>query len=88
MTDFSNRRREDWVRPGRPVNLDVSDSDDFPFMVRGFSFATAGTISLVDEEGFDVAVESGSLAAGIVHPIACRRINNTGTTATGFLFFY
>lgn len=50
------------------------------------SFATAGDIVAETEAGDTLTIPSGALAAGIVHPIAFRRIKGA-TTAEGICYW-
>ena len=62
-----------------------SDSVDFASVTRAISFAAAGTLAVVTEDGSVVTIPDGALAAGIMHPIGAQRINSTNTTATGIV---
>lgn len=68
---------------------DISaDDHDFTTPTRGISFAAAGDLAIVTEDGTTAIVPSGALAAGIVHPIRAATITKTGTTATGIVGWY
>ncbi len=51
------------------------------------SFATAGTIAATLADGTAVTITNGALVAGVVHPIAFRRIWSTGTGASGMMWW-
>lgn len=57
-----------------------SDTDDLPFACRGICVGVAGDVKVTHWDG-DV-VTWPALVAGVIHPIAARRIWDTGTTAT------
>ncbi len=57
------------------------DANDLPFITRAISFSAAGAISVVTHDGTSIVIPSGSLAAGVLHPIGLKRILATGTTA-------
>ncbi len=80
-----NPNSTDWTRPGIPFIPEQSDSADLMFLARGLAFKTEGDIAILDENGNDVVIESGILAAGVIHPIVFRRLLVTGTTAADFL---
>ena len=62
-----------------------SDSAEFSEVTRAISFAAAGTIVAVFEDGTQITIPSAALAAGILHPLGLRRILATGTSATGIV---
>lgn len=64
----------------------AADGTSFP-PTRGLSFVSAGDIKVDTAEGETVTIPSGSLAAGIVHPLSITRIYSTGTTASGFVLY-
>lgn len=65
-----------------------NDGADLTRATKGFSFAVAGTVKVTTAQGDTVVITSGSLAAGIIHPLAVKRIWSTSTTATGIVAFY
>lgn len=79
------------IIPGTPFLITPSDTETFkdasgrPTYARGISFAAAGALSVVTLDGDTVVIPSDSLAAGIIHPLACIRVNSTSTTATGIV---
>lgn len=76
----------------QPILLDVSPardlfaitpSDTVSFVqgtARGFMVGAAGTVTLVTPQGTVVLLTAP--AVGVIHWIACTRINATGTIAT------
>ncbi len=62
----------------RLVALTLHDSTDFTDVMRGICVTTAGNYTIVTPAGDAVAV---NLAAGIFHPIRCKRINSTGAAS-------
>lgn len=68
--------------PGTPIAVTPADSD-LAIPLRGFMIGAAGNVSVRNVEGVDVTITAP--AVGVIHPIMCRRINATGTTATGIV---
>lgn len=70
--------------PGEGIYLatksDTVDDPNGPF--RGICFDAAGAIKVTTLEGVAVTIPSGVLAAGVIHPLAVRRIWSSVTTAT------
>lgn len=64
------------------------DTNELTKVTRGLSFAAAGAIAVVMENGDDVIIPAGALAAGIIHPIKIKKIKSTGTTATSLVGWY
>ena len=70
------------VIPSRNIFLiSPSDTVNFAKAARGISFGTAGTLAVETIGGDTVTIPSGSLAAGVIHPIHVRKVLSTGTTA-------
>lgn len=65
-----------------------SDSADLTYTSRGVAFAAAGDLKVTTSGGETVVIPSGSLAAGLIHPLMVTRIWSTGTTATGIVVYY
>jgi hypothetical protein len=53
---------------------------------RGVSVDVAGVITYKDSDGN--AHVTGTLAAGIIHPLETTVIKSTGTTATGIIIYW
>ena len=51
---------------------------------RGLIITVAGTVALVTPQDNVVTLPS-AMAVGVIHSIRFKRINNTGTTATGLI---
>lgn len=78
------------ITPGRPFLITPSDTVNFvagglPVTTRAISFASAGALSVVTLDDETVIIPDGALAAGVQHVMRIKRINNTGTTATGIV---
>lgn len=56
------------------------DDNDLSSPARGLYVGTSGDVRLTTPRGTTVTLPS--LAAGVVHPIAAKRIHSTGTTAS------
>jgi hypothetical protein len=64
-----------------------NDSTDLPFgQPRGIYVGVTGDVVVRDNGGNNVTLTA--MLAGVVHPIAARRILSTGTTATGIVAIY
>jgi hypothetical protein len=48
---------------------------------RGVVFGTAGILKVTTADDSDIAIPSGVLAAGVIHPLRVKRVWNTTTTA-------
>lgn len=70
------------IRGGETVTPHDSNgytlADDVPY-ARGLYLGTAGQVTVVTPEGGTITF--ANLAAGVVHPIASIRVNDTGTDA-------
>lgn len=64
------------------------DTNDLVATTKGISFAAAGTLKVLTVTGDIVTIPSGALAAGIIHPIAVKRVYSAGTTATGIVGYF
>lgn len=69
--------------PGTFSAITPSDSVDLPSVTRGVYVGGDGNVVAVSEAG--VAVTFANASAGAILPIRARRINATGTTATGLV---
>ena len=64
----------------RAYVANISDDTDLTNgTCRGLYLGTAGDVTVRFEDGTEVLF--ANLAAGVVHPISCRRILDTGTDA-------
>ena len=69
------------------VTVTPSDSVNFAEGLSiGIYVGVSGDVSLVTKAGNSVTLKN--VAAGIIHPIPCTRVNSTGTTATEILAVY
>ncbi len=71
---------------GAPVT--PSDTTDLPRVTRGIIITVLGTVKVTMADDSVISFLSGSLAIGVVHPLAVRRIWSTGTAATGIFGLY
>lgn len=71
------------VTPSDTVNITFPSGTSFSRAIR---VNVAGTISLLMADGSTVTL--ANLAADFDHPYAIKRVNATGTTATGITAFY
>ena len=55
---------------------------------RGFIVGTDGDISFETLYNGTVVIPEGTFVEGLLYPILFRRINSTGTTATGIVALY
>lgn len=62
-----------------------ADDADLATPTRGISFAGAGALKVTTVDGTTVTIPSGALAAGVVHPLAVKRVFATGTGATNIV---
>jgi len=63
-----------------------SDTVDLPRVTDAILVGSTGNVAAVMQN--NVAVTLTALAAGTVLPIAARRVNAAGTTATGLIALY
>lgn len=79
------------IIPARFITLITpSDTDNIAFggmakATRGLSIAAAGDLRVLTVNDEDITIPTDALAAGIIHPIAVKRVYFTGTTATGIV---
>jgi len=64
------------------------DTNELANVTRGISFGTAGTLKVVTAGGEVVTIPSGSLAAGIIHPLRVKIVWSAGTTAADIVGYY
>jgi hypothetical protein len=50
--------------------------------IRGICFGGSGALRVLTQDGSDITIPSGVLAAGVIHPIRVKRVFATGTSAT------
>lgn len=72
--------------PGNPVSVTPADAD-LSTPLRGIMIGVAGAVSVRNMNDQDVLLPA-ALAVGVVHSVRCKRVNATGTTATGIVGFY
>lgn len=68
------------------VAVTPHDATNLAAVARALYVGASGNVSLIGADG--VAVSLVGLAAGVWHPIRVRRVNATGTTATGIVAGY
>ena len=66
-------------------NVSASDTVDFIRLARAVRFDTGGTVVLVRKNGLTATI---TVLDGETFPGNVRRINATGTTASGFLAYW
>ena len=77
---MANPYSHDTFRPAiGGFSITPNDSADLSQIARGIMVGTSGDLK-VDMENGDT-VTWPSLAAGIMHPIVCKRVYSSGTTA-------
>ena len=88
MTDQFRTLPRTLESPGATyVAVTKHDSTDFAAGVcRGLYVGVSGDVVAVDADGNTCTFKS--LAAGVVHPIRCKRVNSTSTTATDMVAIY
>lgn len=69
------------------VAITPSDSVDLETPTRGLYVGAAGNVK-VDMVDNGTAIVFTGLAAGVIHPIRCKRVYSTGTSATGLVGVY
>lgn len=70
---------------GKPFLITPHATDELPRYARAISFATAGSITVVDIDGETVTIPSGSLAPGAMWPMEIKAVRVSGTTVTGIV---
>ncbi len=78
------------VSPSDPardaVAITPDNAADLARACRGILVGVAGNVKITTLDGTDVVLPS--LAAGVCHPIAAKRIFATGTTASSIVALY
>ncbi len=75
--------------PVRNIALVVPhDTNELDVLTRGISFSVIGALKVVTAGGETVTIPSGSLAAGIIHPLRVKQVFDTGTTATNIVAYW
>ncbi len=75
--------------PARHVILITPhDTDELSHVTRGISFSVAGALVVVTQGGETVTIPSGSLAAGIIHPLAVKIVKSTGNGCSNIVGYY
>lgn len=64
----------------RIANVTAADAD-LPYLTVAVAFGTAGTLVVTDSGGTVTTIPSGTLAAGIWHPMNVKRIALASTAA-------
>jgi len=73
------------TEPGNDLaTVTPSDSTNLAQPARGLIITVAGTIALVTPQDTVVTLPA-AMAVGVIHSIRFKRINATGTTATGLI---
>jgi hypothetical protein len=65
----------------KTISVTPNDANDLPngFKSRAISCGTNGTIAYVNEDNVESVLNA---LAGVLYPIACKRIKASGTSAT------
>lgn len=72
-----------WAQARRVATITPSDSANLALVPKALWISADGTISVIGaDDDTNTAVALGSLTAGTVVPIRCKRVMSTGTTAT------
>jgi hypothetical protein len=71
--------------PNDAVAVTPSDTVDLTKAACGFVVGVTGNVTIVTLAG--VAVQFQNVPVGFVYPVAFKRINSTGTSATGIVAF-
>lgn len=74
--------------PARGGFVVTPADSDLTTYTRGICFATAGALRVTFVNGDDVTFPSGALAAGVIHPLAVKRVWSTSTTAASIVGIY
>lgn len=64
-----------------------NDSADLAFVTRGIYVGGSGDLAVILDADSS-AVTFVGLAAGVIHPLAVKRVMSTGTTATSIVGVY
>ena len=67
-------------------NDDYSDVWSVP--PRFISLSTVGDLNLLNQAGVSGIIDSGSLDAGIMHPLRPIKVLSTGTAASGIVAYW
>ena len=63
-----------------------SDTVNFDVLARGLMIEGAGTVKLVQSDDSELTLTA--LIPGVIYGLPHKRINSTGTTATGLISFF
>jgi hypothetical protein len=75
------------IIPAEKYNaITAHDTNDLATPTRGIYVGVSGDVKVISLDGNDVTFVD--LAAGIIHPIACTRVYDTGTAATDIVGIY
>jgi len=69
--------------PKEWASVTPSDGSDLANYAKCLYVGVTGDIAVVDLSGNSITFTA--VAGGVVHPIACKRVKATGTTATGII---
>jgi len=68
--------------PDDGFSITTSDVADLPREIRAINVAVSGLVRVLTSRGTDVTF---FIAAGIQFPIICKKVFDSGTTATGIV---
>ena len=70
----------------RGGDVTPDDGADFVELTRGLLLGSSGDVSVTFANGSTLVLPN--LASGMVHPFRVKRVNSTGTTASGIKALY
>ena len=73
------------ITPSDTLNIDFAGR---AHATKGISFGTAGIVRVLTQNDEDITIPDGALVAGIIHPIAIKRVYATTTTAEGIVGYW
>jgi hypothetical protein len=85
---FAGRLPDGNFPAGSAAAAAQSDTVDLPYVTRGIAIGAAGILKVNMLDGTTVTIPSGTLAAGVIHPLRISRIFSSVTTATGIWVFW
>lgn len=71
---------------GNAFAITKNDSTNLAHTTRGLYVGASGDVKIDTSRGDTVTLVG--LAAGVIHPIAAKKVYSTGTSATGIIGFY
>jgi len=84
--DFSSFTPGLMAPASRAFDVTVSDTTGFDKTTRGIYVGTSGDLKVITAGGDTVTFYN--LTAGIIHPVRCKQVLETGTDATQIIGVY